>query len=247
MGSRAGSRMADNADRIVELAAWNARLARHFSQLREVRHGTWAERPIFALEHGLEADERKAIAVAVRAHIAHSAPSMDHALVWIVYAAEIGYGFAGDEYWQTFEQRTPGWSERGNRSWLRHCYRVFEREYRGARPSGTWAEHFSIICWPITHAILPRDLQDQLARILYDLRHSFSAELFESPPKLGEFIAARSWSGSSRFQNFAQETHLVGQIAAALLLQGQHGTSSLIHAEALQRIGADLEQKRPSP
>ena len=124
---------------------------------------------------------------------------------------------------------------------------MFEREYGGARPSGAWAEHFSIICWPITHAILPRDLQYQLARILYDLRNSFSAELFESPPKLGEFIAARSWYGNSRFQNLTQETHLVGQIAAALLLEGQRGTSSLLHAAALQRIGADLERQRRGP
>ncbi|MCY4026055.1 MAG: hypothetical protein OXH75_07035, partial [Acidobacteria bacterium] len=228
----------------MDLTAWNARLAQHFSQLREVRHATRGDRPIFALEHGLDAEERKAMVAALRAHFAQAAPSMDHALPWIVYAAEIGYGFTGDEYWQTFEEQTPGWSERGDRYWLRDCYRMFEREYRGARPSGPWAEHFSIICWPITHAILPRDLQYQLARILYDLRHSFSAELFESPPKLGEFIAARSCNGSSRFQNLAQETHLVGQIAAALLLDGQHGTSSLIHAAALQRIGVDLERKR---
>ena len=228
----------------MDLASWHARLAQHFSQLREVRHATWRDRPIFALEHGLEAAEMQAVAAAVRAHIAHAAPSRDHALAWIVYAAEIGYGFSGDEYWQTFEEKTPGWTLRGDRYWIRECYRMFEREYGGARPSGAWAEHFSIICWPITHAILPRDLQYQLSRILYGLRHSFSAELFESPPKLGEFIAARSWNSNSRFQNLAQETHLVGQIAAALLLEGQHGTSSLIQAAALQRIGANLERER---
>ena len=228
----------------MDLASWHARLTQHFSQLREVRHATGGDRPIFALEHGLEAEERKALAGAVRAHIAHAAPSIDHALAWIVYAAEIGYGFTGDEYWQTFEDQTPGWTHRGDRYWIRRCYRMFERQYAGARPSGAWAEHFSIICWPITHAILPRDLQHQLARILYELRNSFSAELFESPPKLGELIAARSWNGTSRFQNLAQETHLVGQIAAALLLQGQLGTSSLIHPAALQRIGADLDRER---
>jgi hypothetical protein len=169
---------------------------------------------------------------------------MDHALAWIVYAAEIGYGYSGDEYWQTFEEQTPGWTVRGDRYWIRDCYRMFQRKYGGAQPSGAWAEHFSIICWPITHAILPRDLQRQLARVLYELRHSFSAELFESPPRLGEFIAARSWNGTSRFQNLAQETHLVGQIATALLLRGQLGTESLIHPAALQRIGADLDRER---
>jgi hypothetical protein len=169
---------------------------------------------------------------------------MDHALAWIVYAAEIGYGYSGDEYWPTFEERTPGWTFRGDRDWIRDCYRMFQKKYGGARPSGAWAAHFSIICWPITHAILPRDLQRQLARILYELRHSFSAELFESPTRFGEFIAARSWNATSRFQNFAQETHLVGQIAAALLLDGELGTESLIHPAALQRIGADLERER---
>ena len=228
----------------MDLASWHARLAQHFSQLREVRRDTWGDRPIFALEHGLEAAEVQAVAAAVRAHIAHAAPSTDHALAWIVYAAEIGYGFSGDEYWQTFEEQTPGWTLRGDRYWIRHCYRMFERKYGGVRPSGAWAEHFSIICWPITHAILPRDLQQQFARILYELRNSFSAELFESPPKLGEFIAARSWNGNSRFQNLAQETDLVGQIAAALLLQGQLGTSCLIHPAALHRIGADLDRER---
>ena len=229
----------------MDLTSWHARLAQHFSRLREVRHATWGDRPIFALEHGLEADEVKAVAAAVRVHIAHSAPSIDHSLAWIVYAAEIGYGFSGGEYWQTFDEQPPGWTPR-DRYWIRDCYQVFERKYGGARPSGAWAERFSIICWPITHAILPRDLQYQLARILYELRNSFSADLFESPPKLGEFIADRSWNGTLRFQNFAQETHLVGQIAAALLLQGQLGTSSLIHGAALQRIGADLDRERRS-
>ena len=244
MDSRATSGTTADAERTMDLTSWHARLAQHFSQLREVRHATWGDRPIFALEHGLEADEVKAVAAAVRAHIAHSAPSISHSLAWIVYAAEIGYGFSGDEYWQTFEEQTPGWTFRGDRYWIRHCYQVFERNYGGARPSGAWAEHFSIICWPITHAILPRDLQYQLARILYEVRDSFSADLFESPPKLGEFIAARSWNGNSRFQNFAQETQLIGQIAAALLLQGQLGTSSLIHGAALQRIGTDLDCER---
>ena len=244
MDSRAALGAAADAEGIVDLASWDARFAQHFSQLRDDRHAAWNDRPIFALEHGLEAAEVQAVAAAVRVHIAHAEPSIDHALAWIVYAAEIGYGFSGDEYWQTFEEQTPGWTLRGDRYWLRDCYRMFERKYGGARPSGAWAEHFSIICWPITHAILPRDLQYQLARILYELRNSFSAELFESPPEFGKFIAARSWNSTSRFQNLAQETHLVGQIAAALLLQGQHRTGSLIHAAALQRIGADLDRER---
>jgi len=196
------------------------------------------------LEHGLSQPDIETLQSAVRGHIATKAPSRLHSLAWIAYSAEIGYWYSGDEYWQTFETMTPGWASRGDRSWLRECYQWFHRELGGAAPTGTWAEHFSIICWPITHAILPRDLQRQLARILYELRHSFSADLFESPQVLGEFIASRSWNASSRFQNLAEEPQLIGQIAAALLLQGGFGTDAFMHPGTMTRISADLDRER---
>ncbi len=227
-----------------DLAYWQARLRDHFGQLASLRSRAGGRAPVYALEHGLEAREVQAIAAAVRAHVSKNVPSPDHALPWIVYATEIGYGYSGDEYWQTFEEQTPGWTVLGDRYWLRRCYQRFRAEFGGAQPTGAWAEHFSIICWPITHAILPKDLQRQLARTLYDLRHSFYAELFESPQKLGQFIATRSWGGTSRFQNFAENAELAGQISAALLLEGRLGTASLIHPPTLRRIGADLEGER---
>ncbi len=227
-----------------DLAHWHTRLESHFRELSSGRSSVVPGRPVFGLEHGLDPSEVQAIATAVRAHVAVNEPTREHRLPWIVYAAEIGYRYSGDEYWQTFEQETPGWTVHGDRYWIRDCFRWFKKEFHGAEPSGVWANHFSIICWPITHAILPRDLQRQLARILYELRHSFSAELFECPSTLGEFIAARSWNATSRFQNLSQETLLVGQIAAALLLQGEFGTASLIHPETLARIGEDLDRER---
>jgi len=222
------------------LEEWQARLERHFADL----HAQRGDKPLFALEHGLSPPELGALESAVRGYVLTSPPSLSHRLAWIVYAAEIGYGYAGDEYWQTFELKTPGWTVRGNREWIRERFRGFHRQYGGAAPSGQWSGQFSIICWPITHAILPTDLQRQLARILYELRDSFSADLFESPTTFGEFIAARSFNATSRFQNFAQETQLIGQIAAALLLQGQFGTANLLHPAALQRISADLDRER---
>ncbi len=229
-----------------QLATWQSRLAAHFAELHRQRCSDKPDQPIFALEHGLDRSEVTSLASAICAHVANNPPSKEHALAWIVYATEIGYGYSGNEYWQTFEKKTPGWTIYGDRVryWIRDCYKSFQKDFGGAAPSGVWAERFSIICWPITHAILPRDLQKQLAEILYQVRHSFSAELFESPSKLGEFIAARSWKATSRFQNLAQETQLVGQIAAALLLQGECGTGSLIHPSTLQRIGADLDSER---
>jgi hypothetical protein len=228
----------------MTLGDWQNRLQQNFGALRRQRTAAVGEKPVFALEHGLNSDEFTELSGLIRAHINTSFPDEEHSLTWVVYAAELGYRYSGDEYWQTFEEETPGWNIRGDRHWIRECYRAFHREYGAAKPSGPWAEQFSIICWPITHAILPRDLQRQLARILFELRHSFSADLFESPTKLGDFIAARSWNATSRFQNLAEEPQLLGQIAAALLLQGAFGTHDLIHRDTLRRIGDDLDRER---
>src|SRR2546428_3523346 len=226
----------------MALTAWQERLHRLFDALRQARSASVGDEPIFALEHGLEMPEVEELAVDIRAHIAEAAPSREHALPWIVYAAEIGYRYAGDEYWQTFAEETPGWGTYGDRDWLRVRFRAFHKQFGGAKPSGPWANHFSIICWPITHAILPRDLQRQLAETLYYMRDLFSAELLKSPMALGKQIAARTWNANSRFQNLTEEPLLIGQIATALLLQGAQGSDSLILPATLRRIGADLER-----
>jgi hypothetical protein len=128
------------------------------------------------LEHGLTPQELVGLSDAIRAHILTSSPLREHELPWMVYAAELGYRYSGDEYWQTFEKETPGWIRHAKRDWIRDCFATFKHR-RGAVPSGPWAQHFSIICWPLTHAILPRDLQVQLARLLYDLRFQFTRDL----------------------------------------------------------------------
>lgn len=228
----------------MTLAIWQARLKAHFGDLRRLRSASVGDKPIFALEHGLEVADLEALTADIRAHIARAAPFNDHPLPWIAYAAELGYRYAGDEYWQTFAEETTGWEVYGNRDWLRDCFSAFHKQFGGARPSGPWANQFSIICWPITHAVLPLDLQRQLAEILYHMRDLFSAELLTSPMALGEQIAARSWNATSRFQNLAQEPLLIGQIATALLLQGAQSSESLILPATLRRIVTDLDRAR---
>jgi hypothetical protein len=242
--TRAVTRVLNAEDLDTMLTEWQGRLERHFGELRRERSAAVGDKPLFALEHGLDAYELQSLATDIRAHALSAAPSDETPLPWIVYAAELGYRYCGDDYWQTFEDETPGWTVHGDRYWIRECYRKFHRDFGGAHPSGAWARHFSIICWPITHAILPRDVQRQLARILYELRHSFSAELFESPTRLGEFIAAQSWNATSRFRNLAEEPLLVGQIAAALLLEGDLVSRGLILPATLRRIGQDLDRER---
>ena len=228
----------------TELEEWQARLSLHFATLRDSRRARGATEPLFGLEHVLSQTEVQDLERAVRTHIAYRPPSRDHWLAWVVYSAELGYRYSGDEYWQTFEQETPGWIIRGDRYRIRDFYQRFAREFGGAVPSGPWAEHFSIICWPITHAILPKDLQIQLARTLYDSRYLLTEDVLGSPELLGDLIAARSWSASSRFQNLAQGTRLLGQIAAALLFQGQARSGELIYPATLERISEDIDRER---
>jgi len=228
---------------VTALRTWQTRLEAHFSALRDSRPKEW---PIFGLEHGLNANDIEQLKAHVKTDIARRSPSAEESLVWVVYAAEFGYLYSGEEYWQTFEKLTPGWLEHGDRYWIRRCFSEFHRRYRGAQPSGPWAGHFSIICWPITHAILPRDLQMELARILYVLRYNFRPELFESPRLFGEYIRARSSGAISRFRNFVEEPTFVGQIAAALLLPDKVLGSTLILSSTLNRITADLDGVRRS-
>ncbi len=228
----------------TDLGNWQTRLARHFTELQRRRSSEAPDRPIFALEHGLDDTELRRVTSSIQTDIQRRSPCWDHRLVWVVYACEFGYVYAGDEYWQTFEAQTSGWDHYGDRHWIRRCFQDFHERYSGAKPTGAWARHFSIICWPITHAILPRDLQRQVARLLYDLRHAFSPEVLGSPRQLGELIAARSWNASSRFQQLTEEPLFLGQIATALLLQGNGSTSALIHPFTLSRISADVDRER---
>lgn len=201
---------------------------------------------MFALEHGIARDELAYLEEKIRAHITQKAPSNDHWLPWVIYAAEIGYRYSGDEYWQTFETETPGWTKNGKRDWIRNRFQQFHETYGGAKPSGPWAEHFTIICWPITHSILPKDLQRQLASILFSLSKSSNSSLSDSPEQLGLRIAAESWNASSRFQKLTEQPLLVGQIAAALLNQDASESRNSILPTTLLRIAEDLERERRS-
>lgn len=229
----------------LSLSEWHDRLDRHFRELRSERDLHVPGSPVFALEHGLTDAEREGLGRAVRVCV--SAPGLP-AYAWlplVVYAAEIGYRYEGDEYWPVFEADTPGWKRRGSngRLYIRQKYELFASTYGGARPSGAWAEWFKNIAWPITHAVLPTDLQRHLARLLSDYRHAFTAELLQDHDALGARLVARSQDTSARFRKFAENTRLLGLVSAALLL-GDDDEIPLLSAEVLHRIVVDLSHER---
>src|SRR5271166_3901758 len=65
-----------------------------------------------------------------------------------------------------------------------------ERAMTKLPTSGPWADHFSIIAWPITHAILPRYLQLQFAKALYDARLEFARLPNPTPAAAGQLLGS---------------------------------------------------------
>ena len=84
----------------VPLDKWQERMKQHFAALADRRSSSGL--PIFALEHGLTDAELGEIADQLRSRLTSGQRLMPHWLLWTIYAAEQGYTYEGDEYWQSF-------------------------------------------------------------------------------------------------------------------------------------------------
>ena len=212
---------------------------KHFDTLKRKRDASGF--PVFALEHGLDETNLGQVRSMLHSTL-HGRPSSRYWLLWVVYATELGYGYEGDEYWSSFEEQTPGW-EYQHRTRIKTWFCKFQNTYGGVVPSGPWAEHFSIIAWPITHAILPRYLQLQFAKLLYDLRFRLASRTSLDARSIGRLLAFHASQATKRFGVFLEQEELTGQIVLALL-GGESSEGMLIHSMTLKRIVADLEEVR---
>lgn len=221
----------------ASLDEWQRDLANHFDDVTLKKLDLPHEPVTFAFEHGLDEHARKELSDIVQQGVRQRIFKLDHYLCWTTYSSELGYRYSGDEYWHTFKAQTPHWDHR-QRGFIKECFKKFAKEYNGAVPKGAWALKFSIICWPITHAILPNDLQRQLAKVLYTIRHNVVMSEVDSPGQLGRLIETHSLGTTTRFQQLASETELIGQIASALLRDDRSG--QWIEPNTLIRITSDL-------
>lgn len=233
-----------SSDTVDALQYLHARLDVHFQQLHKRRKALDPVSPVFALEHDLSPADHELLFRSVRAAIAQGmgARYLASWLPFIVYAAESGYDYVGDEYWRSFEQSTPGWRS-DQRHWIKDWFRRFAAEHGGAVPSGAFAANFTIIAWPITHAVLPTYLQRQLAQLLFEFRAGLSSSLLENPDELGVRLAVRARWYSDRFRVFCQNTALLGQVAAALLA-GEDSDSPYLVRSTLNRLLDGLSRER---
>ena len=215
-------------------------LEEHFDGLSKTRDTS--SYPVFALEHGLNESKVDEVRSMLQSPSGKRLLSSQYWLLWVIYAAELGYNYKGDEYWGSFDEQTPWWDYR-DRTKIKAWFRKFQKAYNGFSPSGPWAEHFSIIAWPITHAILPLYLQRQFAKLLYDLRFSLASPSALGQTSIGRLLSIHASHASTRFRAFLEQEELTGQIIAALL-GGNSTDAELIHPPTLQRITADLERVR---
>lgn len=219
-------------------------LSVHFHLIYQARQRMSPAPPVFALEHDLSPDKLEELKETVRRGV-RAGLRTEHQRSWlpfIVYAAEIGYEYAGTEYWPSFAHATPRWVSEHN-EWLRERFVQFSSAYGGAEPSGAFAEHFTIISWPITHAVLPTYLQRQLAQLLFEFSGSLEAELLTNPDELGRRLALRASDYSERFQRFCDNPALVGQVAVALLT-GENEPTPYLSGPTLERIVESLSRER---
>jgi len=221
----------------------------HFRGMRERRKRLAGPAPVFALEHGLGSQDLGSLQHAVVA--AHRERLLMRVsgrcwLPFVVHAAEVGYIYDGVEFWPIYATTTPGWEDgEYERDRVRGWFVKFAHEYGGATPQGAWAATFRKIAWPITHAVLPRYLQVQLAKMLSDYRTAWPS-LLDDPTELG--VRLHSWSRhySDRLEKFCQNTALAGHVAVALLLSAEEEVSPYIESATLARLIENLNSERES-
>ena len=229
----------------AEAARLQERLHEHFTSLSKARLASGL--PVFALEHGLSEGEFALLQTSVRWLVRRGETLRQTPLPLVIYAAEIGYRYDGGEIWPIFFDETPGWVDKPHvRARIKQYFRAFAKEYSGAVPTGAWARQFSIICWPVVHAVLPKVFQRQLVEILYYNRFRLNSSVIEDSERLGQLIESASWGSSDRFRNLAQNHALIGQVATALLT---HDDADLAGDETLlqstvRQIVSDLSFER---
>lgn len=226
------------------LAQAQSELEAHFTALAALRrpHGY----PVYALEHGLSAEQIDALAALASATLYPHGPNDRHWLIWTVLGAEAGYAYTGDEYWPTLERAPGEWRDNHRRRWLRLQYERFRDQFGGPQPVGRWADQFSQIAWPIANAILPRYLQAHFAAQLHAKRWALASLAVSDSANLGNLLREDYDGSSSRFADFLQQTDLTSQIVRALR-EGDLGTDMpRILPDLLARIVGDLEGRRDS-
>lgn len=215
-------------------------LSARFKALSETR----PDDVVYFLEHGLDPQELDELRVQVREVVTTSRPEAPvwgvHPLPLLVIATEVGYQYRGNgtDFWPSFDAELGG----GGLT-ERDCdavAKLFETESRRlcgvTPPNNRWSECFRRIAWPITHAILPIELNRHFAAAL--ARVSGSVRDASDDAVLDSIVRAGVGRGSNRFDSWLENERLVVHLTRAFL--GDQEAGGFIEERALERIIADL-------
>jgi hypothetical protein len=200
--------------------------------------------PVYAFEHDLPPAQIADLKAEASRKLQREGLRDADWLIWIALAAEAGYSYAGEEFWPQLETTTEEWRPNDRRNKLREWYRSFRKRFQGPIPVGRWAEHFSIISWPVANAVLPVYLQTLFARHLYDFREEVAGQAAREPVGIGDLLHRRYLGNSSRLEDFLEQTELTTQVVLALRDEDQGEATSRISPGALARIVGDLSRRR---
>jgi hypothetical protein len=217
-------------------------LEAHFRALAGLRRP--AGYPVYTIEHGQTEDVIRAAREAASLEQSRYGLRRQHWLVWVILATEAGYGYDGEEYWPSLELAAGTWRTQADRQVLRGWFERFQREFAGPSPEGRWAQHFSIIAWPIAGALLPKYLQSHFARHLFNIRYGLIRLADAGADEIGDYLAATSDHRSARYDDFLEQTDLTGRIVLALRDEDLNEAVPRIVPKTLSRIVADLERRR---
>lgn len=202
--------------------------------------------PVFMIEHGLSNDDlsgvRDLLWGALERDPSLSSPQWNWSyLPLLAVTAEVGYRYrgTGTDFWPVVEQDLHLIAGGGFRSALVRLFELGHREFAIAKPGNSaWERHFPLIAWPIANALVPLELQPQLARALRQaLRAGISGN---DPEALHQYLVQIAVGQSSRrFENWLQQTDTASEVMARLLYPAADGWLS---GAILERINLDLRK-----
>ena len=209
------------------------KLRSHFEDLASKRG---VEKPVFAIEHGLDQDTRHNLSENIKAFSTRYRPHSVHRLCWIVFASEIGYQFDGMDYWEPFEAALGCAFSQTDRQTIKRYFLWFQKGFNGVVPEGAWAEHRSIISWPVTHALIPRSLQEIFVGHLFRNRRFLTGDI-------GQEMKRTRYQVADRYQYFFEQTSIVEKLARAIILHQPETRSGdeTFNFDTLTRLIKDLE------
>lgn len=150
-------------------------------------------------------------------------------------AAEIGFRFegVGTVFWARFDELMGSPIPVGRRPLLADAYDRLTSRFPIQRPAASdFNEHFSIIAWPISNALMPSEIAAPLARLLAR-GPSWSAATSGRRTDLSALRAwALSWEGR-RLTEWLQNEAIAGRVIAALLTDNSQG---LLTAASFRRV-----------